>query len=292
MLPVTEDRRTTGAVRANDKRSRAGKHAKIIAAVALIAVGIACGIDAVYIEPFRIQVTHYELQGNVGAPLKIADLSDVHTHGMWRNERRTLQIFAQEKPDLIVVTGDCLGNGAGDYRPCEDFYQHLHAPLGVWVVRGNWENDRPVHDERAFYTKAGVHLLVNQSAQPRADFALIGLDDFASGNPRLKRAMANVPAGVYKIALFHAPAYFDRIAGRVNLCIAGHTHGGQVIIPFVHPFWLPKGSGRFLAGWYEEDGTRMYVNRGLGMSDLPIRFLCRPEVTFYTIEPSGTPESK
>jgi len=292
MPPVTEDRGPARALPGESKRGRGRMYATAIAIAALLAVGIACGIDAIYIEPFRIQVTRYELQGNVAAPLKIADLSDVHTHGMGRNERRTLQIFAEEKPDLIVVTGDCLGNGAGDYRPCERFYQHLHAPLGVWVVRGNWENDRPVYHERAFYAKSGVHLLVNQSEQPRPDFALIGLDDPASGNPRLKRAMANVPAGVYKIALFHAPAYFDHIAGHVNLCIAGHTHGGQVIIPFVHPFWLPKGSGRFLAGWYEEDGTRMYVNRGLGMSDLPIRFLCRPEITFFSIEPAGTPPSK
>jgi uncharacterized protein len=230
-------------------------------------------------------VTHYDLQGNVASPVKIADLSDVHTHGMGRNEERALQIIAEERPDLIVVTGDCLGNTAGDYRLCENFYQHLHAPLGVWVVRGNWENDRPVNHERAFYAKSGVHLLVNQSAMPRPDFALIGLDDPSSGYPRLNRAMAGVPQDVYKIALFHAPGYFDRIAGRVSLCIAGHTHGGQVLIPFVHPFWLPKDCGRFLSGWYEEGGTKMYVNRGLGMSDLPVRFDCRPEITFFTIHP-------
>lgn len=256
-----------------------------IAIVALVALGIAAGTDAFFIEPFRIQVTHYDLHGNVASPVKIADLSDAHTHGMGRNEERTLHILAQEKPDLIVVTGDCLGNTAGDYRPCENFYQHLHAPLGVWVVRGNWENDRPVHHERAFYAKAGVHLLVNQAVMPRSDFALIGLDDPSSGNPRLNRAMTGVPQGTYKIALFHAPGYFDRIAGRANLCIAGHTHGGQVLIPFVHPFWLPKDCGGFLSGWYEENGTSMYVNRGLGMSDLPIRFDCRPEITFFMIHP-------
>lgn len=286
MSSLNQERRDVSITQNGDGlRARRKRRIVAIAIVAAIPLAIAAGIDAFSVEPFRIQVTHYELQGQVASPLKIADLSDVHTHGMGRNERRALAILAEEKPDLIVVTGDCLGNKAGDYRPCENFYQHLHAPLGVWVVRGNWENNHPVHHERAFYAKSGVHLLLNQSAMPRPDFALIGLDDPATGNPRFARAAAAVSPSVYKIALFHAPGYFDQIAGRVNLCIAGHTHGGQVLIPFVHPFWLPRDSGRFVSGWYAKDGTKMYVNRGLGMSDVPLRFNCRPEITIFTIHP-------
>jgi uncharacterized protein len=264
-----------------------GKHDKWFApAVVLLALLAAClAMDSVFIEPFQIQVTHFDIQAGLLAPLKIAQLSDVHTHGMGRNESQALRILANEKPDLIVVTGDCLGNLAGNYRMCEEFYRRLHAPLGVWVVRGNWENDRPIHRERAFYRRCGVRLLVNENASPRPDFSLLGLDDASSGRPRLDAALFGVPHSVYKIALFHSPAYFDRIAGRVDLCIAGHTHGGQVRIPFVKPFWLPKGCGRFLEGWYKEKGTAMYVNRGLGMSDLPIRFLCRPEISVFTLHP-------
>jgi uncharacterized protein len=268
-----------------EPRPNRGPRWLFAAMAALVLLGLGVAIDSVYIEPFRIQVTHYDLQGNVAAPLKIVQFSDLHTQGLGRNERRALEILEQEKPDLIVVTGDCLGNQAGNYRMCEQFYKRLHAPLGVWVVRGNWENDIPVYHERAFYAKAGVHILVNQHASPRPDFYLIGLDDLSSGTPRLDRALGGVPADAYKIALFHAPAFFDQIAGRVNLCLAGHTHGGQVLIPLVKPFWLPKACGRFLAGWYEEDGTKMYVNRGLGMSDLPIRFRCRPEISVFTIHP-------
>jgi uncharacterized protein len=285
MPSATENRARIPVQQGAEKRG----HSKWLMALvlSLLLLGIVVGIDALSIEPFRIQVTHFDLQGSVMSPLKIAQLSDLHTRGMGRNEKRALQIVVREKPDLIVVTGDCLGNLAGNYRPCEQFYRQLHAPLGVWVVRGNWENDRPVYHERAFYARAGVHLLVNQNASPRPDFVLIGLDDPSSGTPRLDRALAGVPTGAYKIALFHAPGYFDQIAGRVNLCLAGHTHGGQVRIPFVKPFWLPKDCGGFVAGWYEEGGTKMYVNRGLGMSDLPIRFLCPPEISFFTIRPDA-----
>lgn len=253
--------------------------------VLLVVLGAGAGIDSLFIEPFRIEVTHFDMQALVGAPLKIAQLSDVHTHGMGRNESRTLAILQEEKPDLIVVTGDCLGNGAGNYEMCKQLYQKLHAPLGVWVIRGNWENDLPVHHERVFYAESGAHILVNANTSPRPDFSLIGLDDFISGKPRLDAALSGVPAGVYRIALFHSPAYFDQVAGRVDLCIAGHTHGGQVRLPFLRPLWLPKGCGRFVEGWYQEKGTRMYVNRGLGMSNLPIRFLCRPEITVFTLHP-------
>jgi predicted MPP superfamily phosphohydrolase len=251
----------------------------------LFILGVAAGIDSVYVEPFRIEVTHFDVRAPIAAPLKIAQLSDLHTHGMGRNERRLLEILDAEKPDAIVITGDCLGNLAGTYEWCKQLYEQLHAPLGVWFVRGNWERDRPLHRERLFYHEVGLNLLVNASASIRPDVWLVGLDDPYSGTARLDAALAGVPPNAYKIALFHSPGYFDRIGGRVNLCFTGHTHGGQVRLPFLPPLWLPKGCGRFVEGWYESRGSKMYVNRGLGMSNLPIRFLCRPEVSFFTLHP-------
>lgn len=258
--------------------------------ITLVIFGLlaALAIDAVCIEPYRIQVTEYTIHtglSSVQTPLKIAQLSDLHTRGLGWRERAVLASLAAEKPDVILITGDTLADPFGDYAACMRVYKQLHAPLGVWFVRGNWENIRPVRHERQFYRDAGVNLLVNQNHELRPGIWLIGLDDSSVGRPDFVAASRGVPASAYKIAMFHAPAYFDRVAGRVNLCLAGHTHGGQVRFPFIHPFWLPNGSGRFLAGWYEEDGTRMYVSRGIGMSNLPVRFLCRAEIDFVTLEP-------
>lgn len=246
------------------------------------------GIDAVFIEPYRIQVSYYTIPtgpGGVQKPLKIAQLSDLHTRGLGRRERNMLAILAGEKPDVILITGDTLADPFGNYAACMQVYRQLHAPLGVWFVHGNWENLDPVKHERQYYHEAGVNLLLNQNHELRPDVWLIGLDDLSSGRPDFVAASKGVPADAYKIAMFHAPAFLDHIAGNVNLCLAGHTHGGQVRLPFIHPFWLPNGSGRFLEGWYEEKGTKMYVSRGLGMSNLPVRFLCRPEIDFVTLEP-------
>jgi predicted MPP superfamily phosphohydrolase len=258
-----------------------------LVSIGLLLAFAALAIDAIYVEPYRIEVTHYEINGTVKGPLKIAHLSDIHTHGINRREREIFDILDREKPDLIVVTGDTPGQEPGNYADCKEVYERLHAPLGVWFVRGNWENDRLPHNERAYYRDAGIKFLLNSNEAARPDVYMVGLDDPYTGTAKPDLALLGIPKDAYTIALFHSPGYFDHMAGRVNLCLTGHTHGGQVIVPFVKPFWLPKGCGRFLAGWYNENGTQMYVSRGIGTSVLPIRFLCRPEIAFITIMPES-----
>jgi len=258
----------------------------------LLSVGAILGlVYALWIEPFRVEVVHVAIAGNVAAPLVIAQLSDLHTHGLGRRERRVLETLSEEKPDAIVVTGDSLGGDGATYADVQQVYQQLHAPLGVWVVRGNFENWKPVQRERAFYASSGVHLLLNSGAWLRRDVWIAGVDDPFSGKVNLDAALGGARRGAFKILLFHSPAYFDRVAGRVDLCLAGHTHGGQVRLPFLPPLWLPKGCWPYVAGWYEQSGTKMYVNRGLGTSILPIRFNSRPEVTIITIR-AGTSEGR
>jgi predicted MPP superfamily phosphohydrolase len=256
-------------------------------AAALLGLFVLCVLaDGLLIEPYWIEVTHYDIQASVAAPLKIAHLTDLHTRGLGPRERQMLRILDREKPDIILIIGDTVATRAGNYRECKEVYDQLHAPLGVWFVHGNWENStKPVRAENAYYQDAGVHFLLNGNAAARPDVWLIGLDDPYSGTAKLDTALAGVPANTYTIALFHSPAFFDRIAGRVNLCLAGHTHGGQVRLPFLKPLWLPRGCGRFVEGWYQEQGSQMYVSRGLGTSILPVRFFCRPEIAFITIHP-------
>lgn len=257
--------------------------------VLLIIVAAVAGLafDAFLVEPANLQVTRYTIHANIPETLKIADLSDLHTRGLNVPERKLLAILAAERPDAILITGDTLADPFGNYEDALRVYKKLaalHAPLGVWFVRGNWENLRPLRHEREFYREAGIHLLVNQNTELAPGVWLIGLDDPYTGRLNLNQALHDIPATAYKIAIFHAPFFFPRIAGDVNLVLAGHTHGGQIRIPFVKPFWLPAGCGSYLAGWYDDGNARMYVNRGIGMSEVPARFLCRPEVSIITLE--------
>lgn len=251
---------------------------------ALLLLGILALVDALFVEPNWIEVTHSQVRAPVERPLKIAHLTDLHSAGIGFRERRLLKLLEREKPDIIVISGDILAP-RGSYAQAAEVLSRLRAPLGVWLVRGNWENWYPLKDEREFYGKLGVSFLLNSSAEVQPNVWLIGLDDPMFGHADLAAALRIVPRGTFKIALFHSPTFFDRSAGRYQLALAGHSHGGQVRIPLLKPLWLPSGIGSYVQGWFEKDGSRMYVNRGIGMTLLPIRFFCRPELAIITVVP-------
>lgn len=165
------------------------------------------------------------------------------------------------------------------------FLGALHAPLGVYAVEGNWEHWRPAADEDATWSAAGITILRNEARRLRDDLWIVGFDDATAGSPDVERALAGVPAGVATLALFHSPILFERVAGRVSLALAGHTHAGQVRLPLLPPLWLPQGSGRFVAGRYDDRGSTLYVSRGVGTSIAPVRFFCRPEVAVVEVAP-------
>jgi len=250
----------------------------------LVLALIAVAVDSIFIEPYRIEVTHYSVQAPIARPLKIALLTDLHTSGLGRREIRLLDLLNAENPDVIIISGDNLTAGF-DYSKVRPLLSRLHAPLGVWFVRGNWENRYPLKNEHTFYSQLGVRFLLNDAAPIEPGVWLAGLDDPSTGAPNLNAALAKIPTGAYTILTFHAPGFFNQAAGRAPLVLAGHTHGGQVRIPFVPVFWKPHGSGHYLEGWYTARGSRMYVSRGIGTSVLPIRFLCRPELAIITIGP-------
>jgi predicted MPP superfamily phosphohydrolase len=253
------------------------------AALAL-AVFAACAVDALWIEPNWIEVTHYAVPAAVSEPLKIAHLSDLHTKGMGFRERRLLELLEREKPDVIVVTGDTISS-SGTYERESHLLRNLHAPLGVWLVRGNWENWYALRNEPEFYRANGAQFLLNRSAELKPGVWLVGLNDTAFAQADVEKAFANIPPDAYRIALFHGPAFFSGSAGRYSLGLAGHSHGGQVRLPLLPPLWLPAGVGPYVHGWFAAGGSRMYVSRGIGTTLLPIRFFCRPELPIITLEP-------
>ena len=112
---------------------------------------------------------------------------------------------------------------------------------------------------------------------------LVGFDDLYAGESDLKKALAGVPESAYKIALFHSPIYFEIEAGHSDLVLAGHSHGGQVKLPFIGAPYSQPFCGRFMEGWYELHGTKMYVSRGVGTSIMDVRFWYRPEIAIITL---------
>lgn len=139
---------------------------------------------------------------------------------------------------------------------------------------------------------SGATLLLNDRwSLLRGDRSLqiIGLDDFTAGQPDLRLLEANNTSGAGPITVLvqHSPAFFEQanvtkqmVKQRFSLCLAGHTHGGQLALGGWAPY-TPVGSGRFVAGFYDVPGCRLFVSRGVGTSVLPIRFGAPAEVVVF-----------
>jgi predicted MPP superfamily phosphohydrolase len=254
--------------------------------LALLLAGLGAGTAVAYafaVEPRWIEVTRHTLNGSVTRPLRIAHLTDLHTHGFGPLERDLVMLVRQQNPDIIVVTGDTVDQGS--LVPARDLFANLSAPLGVWIVRGNWERWTLQENERTFFATLGAHFLDNEGAAARDDVWVAGLDDPASGRPDLGKALAGAPAAAFKLVLMHAPDYFKDIAGRFDLALAGHTHGGQISAPGYGPLWLPPGGRRYVRGWFTLNRSSLFVSRGLGTSVSRARFLARPELAIIDIRP-------
>jgi predicted MPP superfamily phosphohydrolase len=149
--------------------------------------------------------------------------------------------------------------------------------------------DRP----SSLYARHAVSLLVNQ--QIGFDFGgrtltVVGLDDFTAGRPDPGVAFGDFSSsggsgGNLSLLVGHSPGWFqsrsaESLKGRFTLCLAGHTHGGQVAM-FGRPFWTPRGSGDFVTGHYDTPLCPLYVSRGIGTSWARIRFGVRPEIAVF-----------
>ncbi len=244
------------------------------ALLCLVAAPALLALWAFGIEPYWIEVTRHET-GSGPRELVVLHLTDIHVSTPGRRERRVLEIAEAEKPDLIVITGDSVLHGY-DRAGFGDFMSKLRAPMGVFACPGNWEDwvGRSVDED---YEKAGVRMLRDAS---------VGLPGVPAELLGLSSAHAPVPdgSGRFRIALCHYPASLSAAARKgVDLVLAGHSHGGQVRLPFAGALALPFDCDGREAGWYEEGKTRLYVSRGVGTSILPVRFLCRPEVAVHRV---------
>jgi len=220
----------------------------------------------------------------------IVQLSDIH-FGTFVGEpelRAAVALVRSARPDLVVLTGDLVDH---DRR-----YIHLVGKLvralvplarhGVSVIPGNHDYYTGVDDVLAAARAAGATVLRN-GARVVGDrggaLALVGMDDLwaprivRGRGPDLERALAMAPADLPRVLLCHNPAFFPRAAGRVALQLSGHTHGGQVNVGLrLADHVLPYG---YVAGLYERDGGRLWVNRGFGTAGPPARVGSPPEVT-------------
>jgi predicted MPP superfamily phosphohydrolase len=221
---------------------------------------------------------------------RVVQISDIHVD-RWMNAERLAEIAAlihRKRPDLVVMTGDFITRNPRRFAPELAVFRTLSPPDGIVTVMGNHDcaTDpdlirRVLHESGGLDISNGIHTI------RRGDAALhvAGVDDIVRGNPRLDLVVERLPEDGAAILLVHEPDFADVSAatGRFDLQLSGHSHGGQVIIPFVGPPILPNEARKYPLGLYRVNGMFVYTNRGLGMVSPKIRFNCRPEITVFTL---------
>lgn len=267
--------------------------------LALGAGGLA--VYAGWVEPRRLVVRDMRLAlprwPAALAGLRVGVLSDLHAGVLHAGEdaiARWVERMNAEAPDLVLLAGDFTdahwlsGRRLSPERIAERLAA-LEAPLGRVAVLGN-------HDWKAFGVRmwtalagAGIPVLENDAIAfdaPGGRLHVAGLADVRYRRLNVARALAGVPAHEPVIALAHDPDVFPFVPARVALTVSGHTHGGQVAIPYARRPFVPSRHGeRFARGHIVEHGRHLVVGAGLGTSGLPIRLLAPPELLVLELHP-------
>ncbi|MCB9587013.1 MAG: metallophosphoesterase [Polyangiaceae bacterium] len=221
---------------------------------------------------------------------RIAHLSDLHI-GSFDSTRVGLR-WAERvnalKPDLVAVTGDLVTSGTWGYPLAAEVLGALSARRGVFVILGN-------HDQwnaEKFRMELGAHdLCVLHNAWRAVDLApgerlvVAGLGDPYTQTADLELTLAERPVG-FTVLLSHYPSWAERAVGRgVDLVLAGHTHGGQVGVPFLsRRFNVARAMGQHSRGLVSLGSMQLHVSAGLGTSGLPIRLGVAPEIVILRLK--------
>jgi len=253
---------------------------------------VACIAYGYFIEPYWLEVTEVRIASgklaSAARPIRLVHISDLHCDPKVRLEEKIPRVVAGLSPDLIVFTGDAVNSmeGLGNFRRC---MKRLSGVAPCYAVLGNW--DVWYYSAEKLFSGTGVRVLNAEGVK----LELAGAELWLAGAPvheggAIDRALAAAPAGAFTILLYHYPDEIHHAAKlKVDLYLAGHTHGGQIALPLYGALVTLSSYGKqFERGLHRVGPTHLYVNRGIGMEGgtAPrVRFCARPEVTLIELSP-------
>lgn len=233
---------------------------------------------------------------------KILQFSDVHLGPEFTLKQldNLVEKMNELCPDIVVFTGDLIdkfGSYNEEREEAKEILRKIHAPLGKYAVFGN--HDRGGGGSlfyKRYMEEAGFSVLVNDVQKIKVEngkyITISGLDDLLLGKPQIDSTLKNLRQQDFNMLLVHEPDVVDKVAGYpVDFQISGHSHGGQVQIPFVGPLITTKLAEKYVEGMYELEGKSkslyLYVNRGIGTTRMPVRFWSVPELSVFVLKQSS-----
>lgn len=264
----------------------------VAAVLILLIIWIAYGNTDLEINKFNIKSENIPAEFD---NFRIVQVSDLHNSEFGENNEKLITMLKKADADIIAITGDMIDSRNTNVDVALTFVKEAVKIAPTYYVNGNHESRVPEEYEKLQkgLVEAGVTILENSSADITIGdetITLIGINDptfrMELVDDAMEQNIAHQLSSVipdnenYKVLLAHRPEYFDVYAGKVDLVLSGHAHGGQFIIPFVGGFVAP-GQGLFpeyYTGSYIKENTEMIVSRGIGNSIIPFRVNNKPEL--------------
>ena len=260
----------------------------------LILIGVVAILYGTFIEPDLLRVMHYDfLHSKIeGQPIKVVQFSDTHIGDFFTTEelQKVVDKINEQQADLVLFTGDLMDDASvyqGSIEEIGAILSNIQSKFGNYAVFGN--RDYGGGAER-FYEElmesAGFHVLLNNQETINVNgttISLFGADDARIGYYNAKQTMQGIEEENFNLLLVHEPDLVDDfIDYPVDLVVAGHSHGGQVYIPFVGPLLTTTLAEKYVRGLYEiNEDLSLYVNTGIGNTRVPFRLFNVPQITVF-----------
>jgi predicted MPP superfamily phosphohydrolase len=226
----------------------------------------------------------------------IALLSDLHLYPFTTVEliEKAINLVNAAEPDLVALAGDFVYTSAGAAFELIPLLERLNPRRGVFGVLGNHDHRIGPKVVSEALVRGGVELLTNRGVEIQIgsdSIYLAGIDSFVSGVPRPFEAFSARRGDLCSVTVLHEPDPIAKLSDKlpIDLQLSGHSHGGQVRLPFLGPVVLPRLGEIYNLGLYQVGSAQVYTSRGIGMVGLPLRFNCPPEVTAITLSASKEP---
>ncbi|GEL76049.1 metallophosphoesterase [Tenuibacillus multivorans] len=253
------------------------------------------------IEPKWLKIINSPISSNrIPEPFngfKILQFTDTHIgfHYSLKDFEKLIQYINKQSADLVVFTGDLTDDPSNitslEYDKIIELLSLIDAPYGKYWIFGN-------HDHGGYGTsmiqtvmkQGGFSLLQNSSVKipkDNAEFTLSGTDDVLLGSPNLSNLIQDGEEDLFNVLLCHEPDYAEEaMKYPFDVQLSGHSHGGQIQLPFIGYIVTPQLGTEYVEGSYTlgQNPLQLFVSRGIGTTRLPFRFFCRPEINVYTLK--------
>lgn len=252
----------------------------------------------------RYEITRYslplknlpeEMEG-----LRIVLAADLHVGWYSRDAyiKRAAELINAEKPDIIIMAGDFVfREGEVSFYKAAEWLKSLKPGIALLGVLGNHDNWQGHEFALRILPESGLIFLDNRRVfldaerrlrfdMPERGLCLAGVGDEWTDSVDFEAALGGVREDMPRIAVSHIPdVVFDyRTPYRIDLMLSGHTHGGQIVLPFFGPLGMSTSYGeKLLKGWGKDTLYPVYINVGLGETVLPFRYGVRPEITVFDL---------